>query len=438
MTTIQGNVPRRRILFVDDEPNILDGLRNLLRKQRHRWDMSFALGGQAALDEMAKTPVDVIVSDMRMPGMDGAELLTRVKRLYPGAARIVLSGHAERSAISRVISVAHQFLSKPCDAETIRIVVERVCQFQDLLNDDSLRGTIGGLERLPSLPESYWELTRATENPNIGLDELGAIVEKDPAISLKVLQLVNSAYFGLAQETRSIAKAVSYLGIENLKGLLVLAHVFGSDPGGGMPAAFLDELRTRSVFTANLARRIVRDRKHADEAFSAGLLHDVGMLVLGRNDSVKYLEILRRARERGVGLDTVEMEELGTTHAVVGAYLLGVWGLPFLMAETIAFHHTPGTVTEGNCEVLAAVHIANVLAEVTLSGGDPLTQGNLDLAFIERVGLSAELPRYREFAAEAAQAQLKKEGLAPGPAPARGQVVAPATKSGERRLGTHT
>ena len=390
--------PLRRILFVDDEPNVLDGLRNLLRKERRRWDMSFALGGQAALDEMAKAPVDVIVSDMRMPGMDGAELLTRVKNIYPGTARIVLSGHAERAAIARVTSVAHQFLSKPCDAETVRAVIERTCEFQMLLNDDAIRKVVGSMERLPSLPQSYWDLTRATENPEVGLDQIAKIVEKDPAISLKILQLVNSAYFGLAQQTQSIVKAVSYLGIENIKGLLVLEHVFGAANSGDDGGLSLDQLRNSSVLTGTLARQIVKDRKHADEAFSAGLLHDVGKLVLMHDPTRKYVEVVKLAGTGGRRLEVVEKEQLGTTHAVVGAYLLGVWGLPYVMAETVAFHHQPALVTEGNCDVLAAVHIANGLVDGAMADTDPLTDGTMDLAFVERMGMTAALGPWRQLA----------------------------------------
>jgi YesN/AraC family two-component response regulator len=106
----------RRVLFVDDDQYILDGLQNLLRKQRSRWDMCFALGGAAALELFAAAPFDVIVSDMRMPGMDGAELLAHVRERYPAARRIVLSGYAEPAAVQRALEVAHQFLSKPCRA----------------------------------------------------------------------------------------------------------------------------------------------------------------------------------------------------------------------------------------------------------------------------------------------------------------------------------
>lgn len=392
---------KRRILFVDDEPNVLSGLRNLLRKQRHQWDMLFATSGPAALEELAKAPVDVIVSDMRMPGMDGAALLTKVRDLYPQTARIVLSGHAERDAIARVVSVAHQFLSKPADAGAVQVVIERTCQFQALMHDEGIRRVVGAVDRLPSLPDVYWQVVRAMENAETGLSEIARIVERDPAMSVKVLQLVNSAYFGLPQKTDSISRAVTYLGIENLKGLLVAVSVFGTDDFPKVEGLSAAALRDESVMTAALARQIVKDPTLADAAFTAGVVHDVGQLVLGGDKSKRYGEVLRRARETGEPLAVVEKESLGVTHGVVGAHLLGVWGLPFVLAETVALHDCPSAVTDGNIALLGAVHLADGLITAGLAGRDATKDGSLDLPFLERAGLLGELPKWQEKAMQA-------------------------------------
>ena len=399
-STVGGgpSMTKRRILFVDDEQNVLDGLRNLLRKQRNVWEMSFVSSGAAALTECAAAPFDVIVSDMRMPGMDGAELLTRVRDLHPQTARIVLSGHAERDAIARVISVAHQFLSKPSDANTVRMVIERTCEFQALMLDDGIRRVVGSLESLPSLPAVYFELSRATEDPEVGIAEVAKIVASDPAMGVKVLQLVNSAYFGLPQKTESILKAVTYLGVENLKSLLIATHVFGAENSPPVRGVALDTLRDEGVRTAHLARQLVRDRAHADAAFAAGIMHDVGQLVLSRDPSKVYGDVVTQARESGTPLSVVEQQVLGVTHGMVGAYLLGTWGLPFVLAETVAYHHCPGAVVEGDVDVLAAVHLAANLVDAAMSGREAPVEGSLDMAFLERAGLAADLPRWWEKA----------------------------------------
>lgn len=391
---LAGHMTKRRILFVDDEPNVLEGLRNLLRKQRQEWNMVFASSGKAALEELANEPVDVIVSDLRMPAMDGVELLTRVKDAYPKTARIILSGHAERDMISRVLTVAHQFISKPSDANVVHSVIERTCAFQTLMQDDGLRRVVGSLDRLPSLPEIYWQLTRAIENPNTGVADVAKIVEQDPALCVSVLHLVNSAYYGLARKTESIPKAVAYLGLENLKGLLVAAHVFGADDAATSTGLSPSTLREEAVLTARLARQIVRNPKHADAAFAAGIVHDVGQLVLAHDPLKRYGAVLAATRDTDGKLSALEKESLGTTHALVGAYLLGVWGLPCELAETVAFHHNPSDMHEGNMDILGAVHLADALVEAVASKRDPITHGNLDLPFLERVGLMAEFPKW--------------------------------------------
>jgi HD-like signal output (HDOD) protein/CheY-like chemotaxis protein len=391
-------VERKHILFVDDERNILQGLQDLLRKQRKQWDMSFALGAQAALDELARAPFDVVVTDMRMPGMDGAELLARVKDRYPSVARIVLSGHADRDAIVRALPVAHQYLSKPCSAETLRSTIERVWSLHALLADPRTRELVGKMDKIPSPPAIYWELTAAAAKPDVGLADLGKIVEKDPAMSAKVLQLVNSSYFGIAQTVASVPKAVTYLGLELLKVLAISAHVFGAVTMAPVQGFSLEEVQNDSLVVAQLARGFLNNSKKADEVFGAAIVHDVGRIVLAMGVPDRYAHVIRTARETRRALHLVEADELGVTHGEVGAYLLGIWGLPLNVVETAAFHHVPSTLTEGSLDMLAAFHTADALVEAYAHG---LAEDSIDLAFLERAGVLGELPRWRSIAAEA-------------------------------------
>src|SRR5262249_35044517 len=157
-----------------------------------------ATGATEALAELKIAPVDIVISDMRMPGLDGASLLAKIKEDYPATARLILSGHAERDAILRALPVAHQFLSKPCDATVLRTAIERTCDLHRLLEDEAIRQVVGRLDRLPSVPQTYVELTEAASRPGASTSDFATIIERDPAMSAKVLQLVNSAYFGVA------------------------------------------------------------------------------------------------------------------------------------------------------------------------------------------------------------------------------------------------
>jgi len=207
----------RRVLFVDDESRILEGLRRMLRPQRHVWDMAFASGGEAALAMLESSSFDVIVSDMRMPGMDGATLLCRVRERFPHVVRVVLSGHTELSAALQVVPVAHQFLAKPCDAEMLRVAIERACHLKALLGDESIRRTVAALGDLPLVPRIYEALLQAVADPEVSLLKVAHIIEQDVGVSAKVLQLANSAFFEIAHAMTNIQSAVSYLGINTLK-----------------------------------------------------------------------------------------------------------------------------------------------------------------------------------------------------------------------------
>jgi len=386
-----------RILFVDDEQAILDGLRDLLRKERRRWGMVFALGGLEALDELARQPFDVVVSDIRMPGMDGAQLLTRIKANYPSVARIVLTGHADRDAVLRALPVAHQFLTKPCDAGALRVAIERTQALHALLASREIRDIVGRLTSLPSVPQTYLALTDAARDSRKGLSDMTAIVQRDPAMSTKVLQLVNSAYFGNTQPIASIQQAVMYLGIELLKGLALTGNVFATLGKGTIEGFSLEALQTRSLRTACLAKRFVEDPRKAEEAFTAALVADVGQIIIAMGLRKGYQDVLRQARESGRPVHQVELETLGVTHAEVGAYLLGVWNLPFSIIEGVAYHHRPDALGSGPCEMLAALHAADILIDQPVEGVEP----ELDHGFFERAGLSERLVDWRRIAATA-------------------------------------
>ena len=133
------------VLFVDDEPNVLDGLRRSLRGFRREWDMRFAPGGAAALAILGEAQADVVVSDMRMPGMNGDELLAEVRRRHPQTVRIVLTGECAREAMTRVTTLAHRVLTKPCDPDELRSAIQQAFALQGLLLGPHLGAVVGRL-----------------------------------------------------------------------------------------------------------------------------------------------------------------------------------------------------------------------------------------------------------------------------------------------------
>ncbi len=394
----------RRVLFVDDEPRVLDGLRRMLRPQRHEWEMAFAPGGEAALALIEAAPFDVIVSDMRMPGIDGATLLCRVREKYPQMVRIVLSGHTELSTALRVVPVAHQFLAKPCDPEMLRVAIERACHLKALLSDDSIRRTVTALGDLPSLPRTYDALTRAMGDPDTSLQKIAKIIEQDVGVSAKVLQLVNSAFFGIAHPIANIQSAVAYLGISTLKNLVLSVEIFRAfKPVRELPGFCLEKLHHHAQLTAHIAARLPVPKHLADIAVVAGLLHDVGKLILAWKLSGHFEDVLAEAIGAQCPLFEVEERADGFSHAEVGAYLLGLWGIPYSVVEGVALHHGPNRVPHQHFDAVSAVYVANLLAhelEQSSSSGPAVYDLDKYREEFVKLGAAEMLPEWREMAAE--------------------------------------
>jgi HD-like signal output (HDOD) protein/CheY-like chemotaxis protein len=394
----------RRVLFVDDELKILDGLRRMLRPQRHEWEMAFASGGEAALALMEASPFDVIVSDARMPGMDGVTLLSHVRERYPHMVRIVLSGHSSLQTALRMVPLAHQFLAKPCDAEMLRVAIERACHLRALLSDDSIRRTVTSLGDLPSLPRTYEALTQALADPDISLQTVAKVIEQDVGVSAKVLQLVNSAFFGLAHSMTNIQGAVSYLGMNTLKNLVLSVEIFRAfKPQRELHGFSLEKLQLHAQLTAQIVARLPLPKHLVDIAVVGAMLHDVGKLVMAWKLSEHFGKMLLEAHETRSPLYKVEERENGFSHAEIGAYLLGLWGLPYTVVEPVALHHGPNRVPHQSFDAVSAIYVANLLAH-EVEG--PTREAALENApesgmdDLVALGLQDSMPQWRAMAAE--------------------------------------
>ena len=392
----------KRVLFVDDEPNILNGLKRTLRSMRHEWQMQFEESGPAALEAMKKEPFDIVISDMRMPGMDGAQLLSEVKHLYPTSIRIILSGHSEREMVLKSIGATHQYLSKPLDSEALKSTVERAFALRTLLENESIKEIVSHMGSLPSLPTLFQGIVQKLQDHHASLEVVGKIIAEDTGMGAKILQLVNSAYFGLARPMTIVERAVIYLGLETITSLVLSIKIFSQYDGPDMPGYSVESLWHHSVRTAVFARTVAQkeglDKKVMDDSFMAGMLHDVGKLILATAASERYGRVLERVTHDDISLSEAEREELGATHAEVGAYLIGMWGLPDSIVEAIAYHHNPKESLGRGFKPLTAVHVANGLAREP-NASDAATAAaliDLDWEYLKSLGIEDRLPVWRE------------------------------------------
>jgi len=349
----------KRILFVDDEPKVLEALCNSLRSKRKEWEMVFRDNGPAALLELERRQFDVIVSDMRMPKMNGAAFLSQASKLCPGATRIVLSGHAEETTLAHAATSAHCYLPKPCPNDVLCAAISRAIELHALLCSERIRACVGGLESLPAVPSVYRELSDALHREQSSPEAIARIVEQDVGISAKLLHVVNSSFFGLPRKTTSLLLTVRYLGLSTIRSLVLAHSVFGQF--GSANPALAEQGQEHALRCARIARELRKGQPDADTAFTAGLLHDVGSLVLSSRMPEEYAAICAEAAMRGAPIHTVEFERLGVDHAGVGAYLLALWGLPPEVLNIVAFHHGPW-LTTAPLDAASAVRLADTLS----------------------------------------------------------------------------
>ena len=391
---------KKKIIFVDDDPLILKGLQRMLRTLQQQWDMEFVDGGAKALARMAETRFDVVVTDMRMPGMNGAELLTEVMERYPQTVRIVLSGHADKDLILQCIGSTHQYLSKPCDSESIKSTVQRACGLENALESDHLKQLVTHMNRLPSLPSLYVEIVEKLNNPEATIEDIGAIIMKDMGMTAQILKLVNSAFFGLSRPVSSPTEAAMYLGLDTIKSLVLTIHAFSQFDDLKSHGFNLDALMHHSMSTGARAKQIATlqdaHRKLCDECFVSGMLHDTGKLVLAANYPAEYKRVQEMVQTEKRSGCAAEKEAFGADHASVGGYLLGLWGLPVPVVEAIALHHSPQLQPGTEFSALTAVHAANALEHERTEPLNPPLDAQLNQDYIATLGLTGQVAVWRE------------------------------------------
>jgi len=392
------------VLFVDDDQRVLRGIRRTMRSSFPDWEMTFAEDAEAALDQLDATGADVIVSDAQMPGVDGLALLQLVRLRHPETARILLTGQVRKDQTYEAVGLVHQFLAKPCPAEELQGAINRALHLRDLLEDPVLRAVVSRIHALPSQPDVYTRLMRAVKAESVSMDGIARIVEENPSIAARVLQLVNSAFFGLPRPTASIKDAVVFIGTKSLRTLVLSVEAFRGleldEQAAGLSPTALQE---HAVVTARIAAEMV-PTSDREAAYSAGLLHSVGILVLASQMPDEWSRIVAASRAERRSLAATERLVLGVTHGEVAAALLSLWGLPHDVIEGVAHHVDPSPVAGFGGRLVAVTHVASRLAgEICQPYLDGIAQSPIDHAYLLADGSAASLDDWRYIAGRIAR-----------------------------------
>lgn len=393
-----GAPSKLRILFVDDQPLILEAQRRMLRHMRGRWDMAFALSGPEALEQMAKKPFDVVVSDMRMPGMNGAQLLNEIMVRYPMTIRFVLSGFADLQLIRQCVGTTHQYLAKPCDPDYLVAAVTRATSFQHLaLGNPRVQKLFARIDRIPSVPSTYLQLVKLLEAPEASLDAVEELIARDIGMTARVLQLVNSAFFGNPRPTSNIQEALSFLGLDNLKSLVLTHDLFHEAEPEPDSLPLLEKIWDQACRTGFAAEAITRQEckepGRESRAFEAGLLLHAGTALLAANFPEAYAQTLKQAIQTGQDVCELEQQAFGVSHPEISSHLLSLWGLPHDLIEAVAWYRAPGKAPSRHdrCSPLASIHISSALLE-----DGPIQPIPLDEPFLQSCGLELDAELWKQ------------------------------------------
>lgn len=398
------------ILFIDDEPNILQGLQRNLRKMRDEWDMTFVGSGGLALDYIASNPVDLVLTDMRMPVMDGAELLTKVAKSSPRTIRFVLSGQTDQEESIRLVEICHQFLTKPCNIDLFVHRAQRALALRDILPDDDLQSQVTGLTELPSQPAVYDEIVKEFSFSEPSVEKIAALISQDIALTAKLLKIAAWEFFNTGRSTPGLTQAVEILGMKRVEALVrtsgVVKKYEGSDTGG----ISLEDLWNHGSICAILSQAIAKaegfDPKTIESTFVAGLVHDIGRLLLAASEPEKYKTVLAgAANPDGKEGSLAEAKAFRATHATIGAYLVGLWGFPEAIIRAVAYHHTPLDCPDQDFGVLTVLHAAEGFSFETINS-EAEAGSQLDIEYFEALGLTDKLAEWRRIASHVMNGEL--------------------------------
>lgn len=401
------------VLFVDDEEHVLKGLKLAFHGTRSSMGVHTASSAQEALDTLGANPdIAMIVTDLHMPGMDGIELLKTTMQDFPDVVRCMLSGNLTGDATITASQYAHQMLTKPCETNHLRDVVIRALSVRRRLDEFSLRDELLSLGGLPSIPTQYSQIVSELNTPKPSMERLVDIIRKDPAMTVKVLQVVNSHSLA-GHEISDIESAVQHIGVESLKSFVLMAELFANEGELNGDSDFnVDELWNHGIEVAEFSNAIAgsecEDPELLGRCYTSGLLHDLGILFFASKLPARFEEARKHAEATQRTLMNAERDLYGATHAEIGGFLLDLWGLAMPVVNAITYHYFPSGAPEEvymihehmQVDPLLVVHVANYFSEDQETMGSDGVSTSADVDYLEKMHALEKLDRWWDLCQE--------------------------------------
>lgn len=356
---------KAKILFIDDQENILQSLKLSLRGKRTEWDMSFAQSGQEALSMFQQIWPDVVVTDMRMPNMDGGVVLKNIQKLKPDVGKIILSGYSDKETVFKNIQHANEYLSKPCKTSDLVEAINNTLKSNVMIENETIKKIVSEIETIPSSPEAYNNLISLLSKDDTTPEEIGKVISQDIALSTILMRIANCAFFNFPTPAQNITHAVKMMGQQTLLNITKASHLFENIGSLENPRFSINMLWDHSLRVAQFAKTIAYDAGLSEslhnDCFMAAMFHDIGKFIIASRMEREFSEIITLVEEEQCPVYSAERQILGTTHADIGAYLLARWGFSHSQISIIRTHHDESVVTAATPTPQMVLFIANCM-----------------------------------------------------------------------------
>ncbi len=355
------------VVFVDDDEFITSSLKRGLRSLKDIWEINFFNDSLNAFEFIQENPCDVVVTDMLMPNLDGSKLLAKVYECKPQTIRMILSGQADKELLYRASLFSHAFMAKPFSSETVIKAIEKATRLRQSFMNSALINSLTQQQALPSPPMLYHRLLALLNDDKSTIDSITHLVEQDVSVSSKLLQIINSAYFGLSREIISVSEAIRLLGVDTIRSLFFTITLFKQYKGAGGETSLIDNIYQYSLSISHLSTLIAQrhrlDLEAANVCKTAGLLSQIGLLVLADRFPKELDQLKKMVQNEKIDIYNAEELLLHRSHCVIGAYLMSIWGLPDEIVEAILYSYSPTELIHDPAIVpISVVHLATWLA----------------------------------------------------------------------------
>ena len=353
------------ILFVDEKAELVERLRDAFYRRKSEWNVEHAKSQPQAIELLRASKFDIIITDSQVSGFDGVDLLNHVHAKYPGMTRILLTKPSEIDSIARMSEAAHQFAFKPCVPTDLVALIGRAGALNSRIQSEIVRRLVGGTKHVPSAPRTALKIASLIAKGEATVQEVGELIERDPGLSVRVLQVANSALFRRSRELTNVSDAVSFIGFETAKALAIANEAFRITPENKFLMRLIDDTCEKAFWGAAMTSKFLSGHPLRETAMTAALVRDIGILITANANP----QIYKVAMDRHLGANSiadVERTCLGVTHAEIGGHLLALWGIPVPIVEAVTYHHA---IQESSMEakVMTAIHVADIVAEHQLS-----------------------------------------------------------------------